>query len=240
MTTREKALNIALGEVGVKEKPSNNVKYNTWYYGREVYDGLWGTTFPWCMAFVQWCYAQTGRPLPHRTASCSDLLWWYRRNAPECIVEDPAPGDIVIYDFGHTGIVYGSASTLVYAVEGNTSRFDNTNGGQVQKRQRRKTEVTAYIRPFIDEEDEDMDITKLTDAEVLTLGHRFLRLIGDAEIYALTQRANAHAGQLDAPDWAVDEYCDAIRQGITDGTRPLATVTRLEASLMAKRAAEKA
>lgn len=57
--TAAKLLSIAKAEVGVKESPanSNNVKYNTWYYGREVYDGLWGTSFPWCAAFVCWLFA---------------------------------------------------------------------------------------------------------------------------------------------------------------------------------------
>lgn len=238
MTTRQQALEIALSEVGTKEKPSNNVKYNTWYYGREVWDGLWGTTFPWCMAFVQYCYDHAGKALPYKTASCSDLLWWYRKNAPECIVSTPEPGDIVIYNFGHTGIVYGGASTLVYAVEGNTSRFDNTNGGEVQKRQRRKDTVTAYIRPFIEED--DMDITKLTDAEVLTLGRRFVRLLPEDELYKLYQRIAAYAGSsVDGPEWAIEEYGEAIREGVTDGSRPMAPVTRLEAALMALRVKKK-
>ena len=38
MATAEKILNLARGELGVKESPpfSNQVKYNTWYYNREV------------------------------------------------------------------------------------------------------------------------------------------------------------------------------------------------------------
>ena len=72
MMTVQKILDIARKELGVKESPanSNNVKYNTWFYGRAVS----GSTYPWCMAFVQWVFAQAGAKLPYTTASCSALL----------------------------------------------------------------------------------------------------------------------------------------------------------------------
>ena len=96
-------LDTARRELGTTESPanSNKVRYNTWYYGREVS----GDAYPWCMAFVQWVFAQAGKVLPYKTASCSALLSWYRQNRPECIVRDPMPGDIILYTFSHTGIV---------------------------------------------------------------------------------------------------------------------------------------
>lgn len=53
--TANMVVKTALAQVGVKEKPrnSNNVKYNTWYYGRKVS----GDKYPWCMTFVQWIFA---------------------------------------------------------------------------------------------------------------------------------------------------------------------------------------
>lgn len=56
MTVPEQVLSLARGEIGVKESPagSNQVKYNTWFYGREVS----GAAYPWCMAFVQWVFDQ--------------------------------------------------------------------------------------------------------------------------------------------------------------------------------------
>lgn len=47
----------AVKQLGVKESPSgsNKVKYNTWYYGKEVS----GSAYPWCMAFVMWVFAHT-------------------------------------------------------------------------------------------------------------------------------------------------------------------------------------
>ena len=62
MATAQQVLDVARAELGTKESPagSNNVKYNTAYYGREVYDGLWDTEFPWCVVFLWWCFRQAG------------------------------------------------------------------------------------------------------------------------------------------------------------------------------------
>ena len=146
-------LEIARGELGNTENPagSNRTKYGAWY-------GWNGQ--PWCMMFVQWCFAQAGRPLPHRTASCGDLLSWYRKYQPECIVTAPRPRDIVIYTFWHTGILESAAASAVTAIEGNTSPGEagsQDNGGGVYRRTRSKALVKAYIRPFDKyEEDDDM------------------------------------------------------------------------------------
>ena len=68
MATAKELLAVAVRQLNVREDPpgSNNVRYNTWYYGREVS----GNAYPWCMAFVQWVFAQAGVKLPTRTASC--------------------------------------------------------------------------------------------------------------------------------------------------------------------------
>ena len=149
----EDVLKIAAGELGNTESPanSNRTKYGKWY-------GLDGQ--PWCMMFVQWCFNQAGLTLPHRTANCSDMLSWYRTYAPERIVAMPQPRDIIIYNFGHTGIVESAAATTVTAIEGNTSAGDSgsqSNGGGVFRRTRSKSLVTAYIRPF-DKYEEDNDM----------------------------------------------------------------------------------
>jgi len=47
----------AESQLGTKENPagSNKVKYNTWYYSKEVS----GSAYPWCMVFVSWVFAHT-------------------------------------------------------------------------------------------------------------------------------------------------------------------------------------
>ncbi len=223
--TAEKVLAIARAELGTKESPanSNRVKYNTWFYGRDVS----GAAYPWCMAFVQWCFDQVGIPLPLKTASCSALLSWYQKNQPESVRRTPQPGDIIIYDFGHTGIVENAGSETVTAIEGNTSPSaagSQSNGGQVCRRTRKTTLVTAYIRPDYKEEDDMLDIDKLTDEELLKLADRMQAALGKRAV------STALAPELQ----------EAKDSGITDGSNPSAFCTRAQAAIMTLRAGKKA
>lgn len=201
------ALDAARGELGCTENPagSNRTKYGRWM-------GLDGQ--PWCMSFVQWCFHIAGAPLPCRTGSCSALLRWYRANLPEQVVRDPLPGDIVIYRFGHTGIVESAGSGTVTAIEGNTSAGDSgsqDNGGGVFRRTRSRSTVTAYIRPA---EEENMTGKEIYDALCAYLSSQPL------------------------PAWARTELEEAAAMGITDGENPMALIPRYQAAIMAKRAAK--
>lgn len=53
--TAKMVLDVARSQLGTSEYPknSNNVIYNTWYYGHAVS----GSAYPWCMTFVEWCFA---------------------------------------------------------------------------------------------------------------------------------------------------------------------------------------
>ena len=157
METLHKLLAVAAGEVGVTEEPvgSNHVVYNTWYYGREVS----GSAYPWCMVFVQWCFAQAGVPLPARTASCGALMRAAQK-AGSWVVSGYQAGDVVIYDFGngtdHCGIVESAAEGSVTTIEGNTGTGNDANGGQVQRRRRSTALVVGAVRPLYREE-QNMD-----------------------------------------------------------------------------------
>ena len=67
MRTVRDLLEVAVRQLNVREDPpeSNNVRYKTWYYDREVH----GKDYPWCMVSVKWCFAQMDVGLPVRTAS---------------------------------------------------------------------------------------------------------------------------------------------------------------------------
>ena len=201
-----RALDIARRELGSTESPagSNRTKYGKWM-------GLDGQ--PWCMSFVQWCFDQAGAPLPCRTGSCSALLRWYRANQPERVAQDPMPGDIVIYRFGHTGIVESASGSDVTAIEGNTSPGQGgsqDNGGGVFRRTRKRSLAEAYIRPMEEE-----------------------RMTGK-EIYdALCQ----YLSNQPVPAWARAELEEAAAMGITDGENPMQLIPRYQAAIMAKRAA---
>lgn len=150
MRTREDVLRIAASQIGVKESPpnSNRVKYNTWYYGREVS----GAAYPWCMAFVQWCFDQAGFHL-HKTAGCTVLANAYR-NAGRWVTSGYKPGDIVMFDFSgmrkktqHVGIVESVGNGFLMTIEGNTGTSNQDNGGAVLRRKRALRYVTGACRP---------------------------------------------------------------------------------------------
>ena len=148
--TIDSILAAAQKEVGNKEYPagSNNVKYNTWFYGKEVS----GAAYPWCCAFISWLFRGTN--LVKKTASCEDMYKWFKtRNQ---IVEKPQKGDLVFYKYGtskkitdHIGIIKNSTqwpSNLI-TIEGNTSVTSNDNGGSVMERTRSKSKIVAFARP---------------------------------------------------------------------------------------------
>lgn len=165
MATAEKVLRIAQGELGTKERPanSNQVKYNTWYYGREVS----GPAYPWCMVFLQWVFhqAEASRLLPVRTASCGALMR-AARTAGQWVERNFRPGDVVIYDFSgggstdHTGIVERVTASGVVAIEGNTSEAGSqSNGGEVCRRTRPNRQIVGALRPRYEKEETNMDNT---------------------------------------------------------------------------------
>lgn len=148
MTGRDVAL-LAATQVGISETPpnSNNVRYNTWYYGREVS----GSAYPWCMVFVQWVFAQLGVALPQRTASCGALMRAAQMSG-QWVTADYRTGDVVIYDFpggaatDHCGIVESVTDSGVVAIEGNTGSGSDADGGQVQRRSRAFSVIVGAVR----------------------------------------------------------------------------------------------
>ncbi|MBD5152391.1 MAG: CHAP domain-containing protein [Oscillibacter sp.] len=189
MATVKDPLKVAQGELGNTESPagSNRTKYGKWM-------GLDGQ--PWCMSFVQYCFAMAGYPLPYKTGSCSALLTWYRKNKPECIVTAPKARDIVIYNFGHTGILESAATGTVTVVEGNTSAGaagSQDNGGGVFTRTRSRTLVQAFIRPFDKYEEDDMDINTM------------ISQMTDEQAYKLLEKAKKYAAKRAEPEWSKKE-----------------------------------
>lgn len=152
--TKAAVIQIAKWQLGVIEYPvnSNKVKYNKWYYGRDVS----GSAYPWCMAFVQWVFIQAGFSL-FKTASCSALLAQYKKLSPKQVVtSNYRAGDILLFDFSgkrskteHTGICIGTSSDgkYVYSIDGNTGTTNEANGGAVMERSRAVGYVTCAIRP---------------------------------------------------------------------------------------------
>lgn len=159
MATVSELLGIARKQIGVKESPpnSNNVRYNTWYYGREVS----GSAYPWCAVFVAWVFDQAKVKLPIRTASCGALMR-AAQSAGCWVTGDYRPGDVVIYDFpggaktDHCGIVESVDGTYISAIEGNTSSTSDADGGAVERRARKFSQIVGAVRPSYDKEVEEV------------------------------------------------------------------------------------
>lgn len=159
MATVSELLEIARRQIGTRESPpnSNNVRYNTWYYGREVS----GAAYPWCMVFVQWVFNQAGVKLPIRTASCGALMR-AAQSAGCWVTKGYQPGDVVIYDFpggaktDHCGIVESVDGTYISAIEGNTSSTSDADGGAVERRARKFSQIVGAVRPSYDKEVEEV------------------------------------------------------------------------------------
>lgn len=120
----QEIIRIAKNQIGVSEKPvgSNNIIYNTWFYGHPVS----GSNYHWCAVFVSWCANQAGisTEIIPKTAAVSSLLSFFKNKnqfKPKGYI--PQPGDIMIQKEGvsHTGIVIESTNVTFSTIEGNTS-----------------------------------------------------------------------------------------------------------------------
>ena len=146
--TAKQIIELAKKELGTKESPpnSNNVKYNTWFYGHEVS----GSAYPWCCAFISWLFkAEQG--LCKKTVSCENLLSWFESRGQ--IVKTPQAGDIVFFKYStnsrrtnHVGLVVSASGNTINTIEGNTSTTSQDNGGCVMQRNR-YSNIVAYARP---------------------------------------------------------------------------------------------
>jgi hypothetical protein len=152
-TTRERALAAAINDLGYSESPagSNATKYGRWY----------GADYqPWCAMAVTYWFEAMGGGSPsfvqgQNYAYCPYVVSDARNgrnglSVPATVVA----GDLVLFDwardgtYDHIGIFEGwvGGSTFT-AIEANTSTSDNSNGGEVMRRQRDTTgQATTFVR----------------------------------------------------------------------------------------------
>ena len=231
--TAERLLDAARAELGVKEAPpgSNNVKYNTAYYGREVN----GRQFSWCLVFIWWLFQSLDASEMFydggRTASCTTFYRWSEKRG--MVVHDNyRPGDLVFYDWDHSGdcdhvgILADINGQSCRVIEGNTAVGNDSNGGAVMLRSRRTAQFRGAVRLDFKEENE------MTVREML-------ERMTDEEAYELIVKAQRYAAGLEPPAWAEAELDGAVKRGITDGTGAMQLVPRYQAAIMAARAQEK-
>lgn len=154
-----KLLQVAEKEIGVKEYPknSNNVKYNTEYYGREVS----GDNYRWCMVFIWWCFKEVNMSDAFyggkKCASCTTVRDFHK---DKVITSGYKPGDIIFYNFNkgkldplsstcqHAGFCkeWHPMSGKMHSIEGNTGTTNDANGGSVMCRIRTQDQIVCGIR----------------------------------------------------------------------------------------------
>lgn len=141
-----RVLSVAQAEVrlGVTEKPfgSNNVKYNTAFYGRPVHD----QRFAWCAVFQWWCYQRAGIPTSifPKSARVFTIRDWFA--ARDRFGRTPRVGSLVIFDFSHIGIVEKVMPHSIQTIEGNTDAAGGRTGGRVMRKVRSRG-IQGYCYP---------------------------------------------------------------------------------------------
>lgn len=171
-TKRDKIIRIARSQIGISEFPanSNKVIYNTWIYGKEVFDGDKKfpngivSHYPWCGAFVSWVFNEAGLALPTIDLKKGFVGCPFAVDHVDkwgTIVKTPMQGDVVFYAWDgyknihsikHTGIFdcdNGDKKKFT-AIEGNTSLKNDSNGGSVMQRSDRNySSVAVFVRPNV-------------------------------------------------------------------------------------------
>lgn len=154
--TADEIIALAKKQVGVKESPagSNNVKYNTAYYGKAVK----GSAYPWCCAFIWWLFMKLDASKlfynGKKTAYCPAVVSWAKSKKIWKKNTEGKKGDLVLFNWRggstaeHIGIVIKKNSDGTYqTIEGNTSVSSNDNGGTVMIRTRNKSCILGFARP---------------------------------------------------------------------------------------------
>ena len=140
--------------VGTKESPanSNNVIFNTHYYGKAVS----GSAYPWCAVFLwdvfRLCGASSLFYGGKKCAYTPTLANYYKNN--KRWYSTPKVGDIAFFQWAgsnricHVGLVIEVISSKqVKTVEGNTAVGNDSNGGEVMIRTRNIKDIKGFGRP---------------------------------------------------------------------------------------------
>lgn len=159
---------------------TNNVIFNTRFYGHEVHDGDYeGSFYPWCVTFQRngfdeldalemFCRADLDSNV---TASCEYVEEWAKAHG--MWISNPADfrlGDMPIFnwngaanEFDHIGFVISNDGVL-HTIEGNTSQDGSqSNGGQVCLKDRPYSVCNGAFRPNYAPEEEEDDMAKIIE-----------------------------------------------------------------------------
>lgn len=174
MTEKEKVINVALNEVGYREKETNSNlddktanagDENYTKYARDLdnlsfYNGK-KNGYDWCDVFVDWCFVKafgvdralelTCQPKRSTGAGCGFSKNFYKNKGQ--LFDKPEIGDQIFFENSegvyHTGIVYKVDNNKVYTVEGNTRKNNSGAYNEVCKKEYplNSSYIGGYGRP---------------------------------------------------------------------------------------------
>lgn len=133
-------------QVGVKEKPNNDVIYNDHYYGGHVN----GSNYPWCAAFIWDVFRMAGQSQLFldggKSAYCPYIENWAKQHNQWISAPPYRAGDLVLFDWDndgtadHIGFVVSWNKNTGTTIEGNA-------GDMVQRLTRYADHVKGAYRP---------------------------------------------------------------------------------------------
>jgi hypothetical protein len=144
----------AQGAPGTVQSPrgSNNVKYNTAYYGHPVSSPT-GEDFAWCVVFLWWVLRMAGVPsvVFPKAANVFWVRQWFKDRDRYLSTSAPKAGDLVVFKSSHIGLVERADAATIVTIEGNASHM-------VKRRSYRRTHsnIDGYCRPAYDKVKEDV------------------------------------------------------------------------------------
>lgn len=116
----EKVAKAALGEVGTSEHPPGS-NSGTKIRAYQMSTDLGGTGWPWCGAFVSWCY-KMAHCSDDGLTSASTAVTYERAQAKSAIIKTPRVGAMICWPGTHIGIIVENLGNgLVRTVEGNSA-----------------------------------------------------------------------------------------------------------------------
>ena len=161
MNTRTAAyiVNLFLAFVGIKEVPtgSNNVIFNTHYYGREVS----GIAYPWCCTNVWDVFRIAGASDlfydGKKTASCIAVQDWGKKAGLEVHKTQGRKGDLILLDWNGNGVPDHIGMIADRNPDGSYATVEGNTGDAVLRRTRVVSNVCCILRPKYEEEGSDME-----------------------------------------------------------------------------------
>ncbi|GAA3114212.1 hypothetical protein GCM10010466_01640 [Planomonospora alba] len=125
----EKLLDVAVGQLGYRERPGQHTKFGHWYAASVVRDPQYRTA-PWCDMFIAWAAERAGvEEYVGRFAWTPSHARWFETNGAWSA--EPEPGALVFFDWrggddikgiDHVGIVERVEGGTIHTIEANVDR----------------------------------------------------------------------------------------------------------------------